>query len=160
MISICRWLLMVSYALYWGGLTFYTGFVVRIIHDVLNDPMDGGLITQRVTVWLQFLGMVTLPLMLWNAYQVNRSHHRYGLALVACTIVLGVAIIGLVIVHGQLDGVIDGNEITNREVFRLNHQRYNQLTTLQWIASLIYLPMTIAAWRKADESPPTRDPTW
>ena len=52
-----RILLILCFSLFWGGLTFYTGFVVRISHDVLEDPMDGGLITQRVTNLLQYLGV-------------------------------------------------------------------------------------------------------
>ena len=36
-----RILLILCFSLFWGGLTFYTGFVVRISHDVLGDPMDG-----------------------------------------------------------------------------------------------------------------------
>ena len=60
MISLFRISFLLVFSLYWGGLTFYTGFVVRIAHDVLSDPMDGGLITQRVTVLLQVLGVVTL----------------------------------------------------------------------------------------------------
>ncbi|MGB7347762.1 MAG: hypothetical protein WBD20_26295 [Pirellulaceae bacterium] len=150
MVGIGRWLLLVSYALYWGGLTFYTGFVVRIIHDVVNDPMDGGMITQRVTVLLQFFGVVTTVLMLANAFQVGRSNKRHGCMLGLCAAALGVSIVGLLIVHSNLDAVIDikAAQVTDRDVFTLNHRRYNQLTTVQWIASLIYLPITIVAWQR------------
>ncbi len=147
-------LFLLSFALFWGGLTFYTGFVVRISHDVLGDPMEGGLITQRVTVLLQILGGVTVVLMLLNSIQIGCRCRKYGLALAFCTIVLGSAIAGLVIVHGQLDSVIsiDTAEITDREVFTINHRRYNQLTTIEWLAGLAYLSMTVAGWRKVDRA--------
>jgi len=74
--------LVFMFALYWGGLTFYTGIVVRIIHMVLNDPMDGGLITQKVTFVLQVLGACTLPLMLVNDLSVTRHSKRIGIALI------------------------------------------------------------------------------
>jgi len=149
-----RLLFLLSYALFWGGLTFYTGFVVRIAHDVLDDPMDGGMITQRVTALLQILGGITVVLMLWNAFQVNHHSKRFGIALAVCAIVLGAAIVGLVIVHGHLDTVIDvtESEVIDRDAFIIGHQRYNQLTTIEWIAAISYLPITIAAWRNVDRN--------
>lgn len=152
MIGIVRSLLLFSFAVFWGGLTFYTGFAVRIAHDVLADPMDGGLITQRVTVLLQYFGAATVLLMLLNAIQVGCEIRKLGIALGVCAIVLGIAIGGLVYVHGQLDAVINvqASEIIHREAFTINHRRYNQLTTIEWLASLVYLPLAVVAWRKVD----------
>lgn len=147
-----RLLLLLTFALFWGGLTFYTAFVVRISHDVLGDPMVGGLITQRVTEWLQILGGITVALMLWNAGRIAQISRGWGAALAVCTIVLGCAILGLVIVHGHLDAVIDVNgvEITDRDAFAAGHRRYNQLTTVEWLVSLAYLAITLSAWRHVD----------
>ena len=152
MIWVCRIPLLLVFALYWGGLTFYTGFVVRISHDVLNDPMDGGLITQRVTAVLQILGVVTVVLMACNCVVVARQSRKYGYALVGCATLLGCSLIGLFVVHGHLDAIIDVAtfEITDRDAFDAGHRRYNQLTTIQWLASLTYLPITVFAWRAVD----------
>lgn len=147
-----RSLLLFSFALFWGGLTFYTGFVVRIIHDVVVDPMDGGLITQRVTVILQLLGAITTFLMFWNAVQVGRYCRKYAVALMLTAFILSGSLVGLAFVHRQLDGVIDieANEVTDRDAFTISHRRYNQLTTIEWLASVLYLPITVAAWRRMD----------
>jgi hypothetical protein len=152
MIWFCRILLLLGFALYWGGLTFYTGFVVRISHDVLNDPMDGGLITQRVTGVLQILGVVTVVLMVFNCVVVVRQSQKYGYALVGCATLLGCSLIGLFVVHGHLDAIIDVDayEIIDRAEFDAGHRRYNQLTTIQWLACLAYLPITVFAWRSID----------
>ena len=152
LITLVRSLFVLSYSMFWGGLTCYAGFVLRINHQVIVDPMLGGLITQRVTVLLQLLGAITVVLMLANAFQVSLVCQRYAFWLAFWAIVLGVALGGLVIVHRRLDTVIDIDalEVINREVFDRNHRRYNQLTTIEWIASLIYLPTTIAAWQKVD----------
>ena len=69
-----RTVMLFVFALYWGGLTFYTGIVVRIIHFVLNDPMDGGLITQRVTNYLQLLGFCVIDLLGVGSLRVGRGH--------------------------------------------------------------------------------------
>lgn len=152
MTGMVRLLFLFSFSLFWGGLTFYTGFVVRISHDVLSDPMQGGLITQRVTALLQIFGGVTVLFMLWNAFDIRRHSRNFAIALTICAVLVGVAVTGLVVVHQQLDSVIDidSAEITNREAFTIGHRRYNQLTTIEWLASLAYLPITIAAWRAVD----------
>lgn len=154
MILLTRVLLLLVFSLFWGGLTFYTGFVVRISHDVLADPMDGGLITQRVTSLLQLLGVAMVALMLLNAVIVVRQAGRLGYSLLICTGLLTTALIGLFIVHGQLDQVIDvaSSEIIDRDAFTVGHRRYNQLTTIEWLSSLAYLLLTIVAWRSVDSS--------
>ena len=154
MVWICRILLLLSFSLFWGGLTFYTGFVVRISHDVLSDPMDGGLITQRVTSLLQVLGAVTCALMFCNAVVIAKVSFRHGRVLIACAVVLALSLVGLFIVHGQLDAVIDVQDgvVTNRDAFVVGHRRYNQLTTVEWISSIIYLPVTVLAWRHIDSA--------
>ena len=151
-----RILFVMIFALYWGGLTFYTGFVVRIIHSVLNNPMDGGLITQKVTIVLQTLGLCTIPLMLVNDFTVARSSRRLGLALLTLTLVLSSSLVALFIVHWQLDAVIDTKEmsITNRIEFDSAHRRYNQSTTVQWIAAVLYLPLAVHSWRVTDSRTP------
>lgn len=149
-----RLLFLLVFSLFWGGLTFYTGIAVRIAHRVLEDPMDGGLITQQVTLWLQWLGVATASLMLANAWDVGRRSWRFGVGLMVCTLILFVSLSGLFMVHGQLDSVIDTNEheITNRDAFTISHRRYNQLTTVEWLASLAYLGTTVAAWRVVDRT--------
>lgn len=152
MIWICRVSLLLVFSLFWGGLTFYTGFVVRISHDVLADPMDGGLITKRVTVLLQYFGAVCAGLMLLNTLLVKDAPKQYFIILMVCSVVLGCAVSGLFLVHGRLDAVIDvsAGEIIDRDAFTILHRRYNQLTTIQWIFSTLYIPVVVAAWRRLD----------
>ncbi|MFK7820474.1 MAG: hypothetical protein AB8G99_17270 [Planctomycetaceae bacterium] len=153
MIILLRTLLVLTYALFFGGLTFYTGVVVRISHDVLSDPMDGGLITQQVTDVLQWLGAATAGLMLMNALAVRKVCSRRFKVLIGCAVVLAIAVCGLFMVHEFLDEVIDvaAAEITDRDQFVVGHRRYNQLTTVEWLATLIYLPVAISAWRLQDQ---------
>lgn len=152
MTSAFRVSLLLLFALYWGGLTFYTGFAVRILHDVLSDPIDGGMITQRVTAVLQVLGVLSVVLMAINSVAVTRKSRKYGIALIACVGVLACALIGLFIVHSKLDAVIDLDQftVTDRDAFDAGHRRYNQLTTIQWLACLVYLSTTVYGWRAID----------
>lgn len=140
------------FSLFWGGLTFYTGFVVRVSHRVLDDAMLGGLITQGVTNVLQMLGVLAVIVMGINAFVVTKKLPRLGYLLWGLAAVVGLSIIGLYIVHGHLDAVIDtaSATITDDSTFRNGHRHYNQLTTVEWIASLFYLGATVAAWRSID----------
>ena len=155
-----RILLILGFSLFWGGLTFYTGFVVRISHDVLEDPMDGGLITQRVTNLLQYLGGVTVVLMFLNGWQVRKQAllnqdfllKRYATSLTTISLILAASVCGLIVVHHQLDSVIDisNYEITDREQFVKSHRRYNQLTTVEWFSSIASISISLLAWRRMD----------
>ena len=147
-----RTVMLFVFALYWGGLTFYTGIVVRIIHFVLNDPMDGGLITQRVTNYLQLLGFCVLPFMIWNGMAVVRRSKRLGVMLLVLTGILAASLTCLVWVHSELDAVIDSEsrEVIEREIFTVLHRRYNQTTTVQWISAVIFLPLAVYSWRVLD----------
>ena len=155
-----RILLILGFSLFWGGLTFYTGFVVRISHDVLEDPMDGGLITQRATNLLQYLGGVTVVLMFLNGWQVRKQAllnqdfllKRYATSLTTINFILAESVCGLIVVHHQLDSVIaiSNYEITDREQFVKSHRRYNQLTTVEWFSSIASISISLLAWRRMD----------
>ena len=155
-----RILLLLCFSLFWGGLTFYTGFVVRISHDVLEDPMDGGLITQRVTKLLQYLGGMTVVLMFVNGCQVRQQAllnqdsllKRYATSLTTINLILAGSLCGLFFVHHQLDSVIDVSnyEITDRVQFVIGHRMYNQLTTVEWLSSIAHLSIALLAWQRMD----------
>ena len=93
-------------------------------------------------------------LMTFNCVAVVSRAKLYGWALIGCTVILGIALIGLFVVHAQLDTVIDlaDYSITDRDAFEVGHRRYKQLTTIQWLACLAYLPMTVLAWRRIDKA--------
>ena len=144
-----RVLLVFSFALFWGGLTFYTGFVVRISHDVVSDSMEGGLITQRVTELLQWLALVAVTFMFWESFATWKLFPRRAAIMIACCVAVGCSLAGLFVVHADLDAVIsiETAEVIDRDSFRINHRHYNQLTTVEWIASVCFLPIAISTWQ-------------
>ena len=144
-----RVLLVFSFALFWGGLTFYTGFVVRIAHDVVSDSMEGGLITQRVTELLQWLAVVAVTLMIWESLATWKSFPRRASIMIVCCVAVACSLAGLFADHAELDAVIsiEAAEVIDRQSFTINHRRYNQLTTVEWIASVCFLPIAISTWQ-------------
>lgn len=140
---------LLAFALHWGGLTFYAGVVVRISHDVLNDPMDGGLITQRALAVLQILGVVFIVSTACNWIAVRRQSRKLSLLLLGSAVIFGCTLVGLFVVHAQLDSLIDVTafEITDRVAFELGHRRYKQLTAVHWLASLACFLIAVSCWR-------------
>lgn len=147
-----RVLFLLTFMLFWGGLTFYTGFVVRVSHEVLDDPMDGGLVTQQTTRLLQVTGAVAAVMMIGNGLAVGRHDKKLGWVLSGLGALVACSILGQFIVHGHLDAVIDvsAREITDRDAFDTGHRRYNQLTTMVWLGSLLHLAITVRAWSVMD----------
>jgi hypothetical protein len=92
--------------------------------------------------------------MLQNSMAVFVSVQKLGGILFVCCLLFALSLVGLYLVHGQLDAVIDSvdREVTNRDAFVLGHRRYNQLTTLQWLSGTTYLLITAWAWRKVDSN--------
>lgn len=152
MSSAGRYLVLLVLALHWGGLTFYTGIVVPISHDVLLDPMEGGLITQQVTHWIQLLAVASVVCMLLNAVWCRDKTSRLRIVLFGCPLLLAICTVGQFLVHRNLDAVIvvAEREITDQESFDTNHRWYNQLTTVEWLTSLTYMATMVVAWTRQD----------
>src|SRR5436190_15643209 len=61
-----RYLFTVATALWLGGFTFYSTVVIHTGHRVLGGLLEVGFVTQRVTSWLNLIGVVALLILLWN----------------------------------------------------------------------------------------------
>jgi hypothetical protein len=61
------------YALWWGGFTFYAGFVVPQGMKILGDHFKMGLITQSVTNYLNAIGVSALFVSLLFMMFFNRQ---------------------------------------------------------------------------------------
>ena len=47
-------------AIWLGGFTFYAAAVIPVLHDQLGGALESGLVTQRVTIDLNLLGVATV----------------------------------------------------------------------------------------------------
>ena len=124
----------VSLALWWGALTFYSLVVVPIGSDVLGATAQG-FVTQRVTHWLNGIGLVTLILLLWNLVAVRRW------LLIATWLLMASCLAGLAVLHGSLDALLDpqSQSVHNVERFYNAHRVYLLITAVQWLAGLAHL---------------------
>ena len=148
-----RYLLILALALWLGGFTFYSSFVIPAAHDVIGDEFQNGLVTRSVTIWLNRIGVVAIGLMLWDTLaSCRKGYRRYSaLALVAC-LVATASHVGLFIVHPRLDSLInvDSEQIADPASFRLLHQTYERISSTQWVACLVFVCVSLLNWRWID----------
>lgn len=149
--------MLIAFAFWQGGFTFYTAVVVPVGTDVLGGPAEQGRVTRDVTRWMNLAGAIALPILLWDAV-ATRPWRRTR---VTCVILMAVVLAGLYVLHPQLDALFDADvaRVRDRPRFRLMHKTYLWISTLQWAAGLAYLVLTPAAWRSLDSEPPPRQST-
>jgi hypothetical protein len=151
-----RFLVFQVFLLWQGGFVFYAGVVVPVGTDVLGDATSQGAITQRVTNWLNLIGVGWHLLFAWEMVagadrSRRRTWWRYGLWAVSL-VLLG----GLAVLHTKLDGMLDGDPATrgDRATFYLWHETYLWISTAHWLLALANAGLTLAAWTSRGGRPP------
>jgi hypothetical protein len=153
-----RYLVVLAIALWLGGFTFYSVVVIHTAHHVLDSMLETGLITQKVSGWLNWIGVGTLVILLWNVVASWRSQNRLLRNLLAVMWVVMAAVeVWLFVLHPVLDKQInlETRHLVDRQQFRRTHTFYVTLSTVQWVAGLIYTFVALHLWRKADSAQAT-----
>jgi len=140
-----RFAVLQAYALWQGGFVFYAAAVVPIGTELLGSELAQGLITQRVTHWLNLIGLAFHAIALWEAV-VTTGCRRSRLALLSASLAGHAA---LLILHASLDGLLVEGEISraDRPHFRSLHVAYLWTSTGQWILGMVWCGITLRAWR-------------
>jgi hypothetical protein len=137
-----RFLYIAAVAFWLGGFTFYSAVVIHVGHHVLGSRVRQGLVTQVVTNWLNFSGVIALVLMLWSTLAIGRSAGwwTWRVALVAWVLIALVQV-ELLIMHPMMDGLIDikARAIVDEVEFRRLHLIYMTSATVQWGAGIIHV---------------------
>jgi hypothetical protein len=149
-----RYLALAALFFWQGGFTFYASVVVPVGQDVLGSHVDQGFITQQVTGWLNYTGFIALVPLAgeWFLTPDACGWRRHGRLALGAAMVLTLA--GLFVLHGRLDPYLDPGEhiLLNPRAFRPLHRLYLWTQTVQWLAAVLYLALTLAAWRAEDHS--------
>jgi hypothetical protein len=148
-----RYLFTVACGLWLGGFTFYSTVVIHTGHRVLGGLLAVGFVTQRVTYWLNLIGVVTLLILLWNVIAMWRGpciNMRWALAVT--WLIMAAVQVSLFVLHLALDIVLnaDTHQILDRSRFRSLHNAYLTVSTVQWAAGLLHVWFALAVWRRFD----------
>ena len=146
-----RYAVLLTFALWMGGFTFYTLIVIPTGGKVLGSERDVGFITQQVTNWLNWIGLLALLILGWNARAEGRGAAKLFLALAWLAMALTQA--GLFALHRVIDTLLD--TATHKihgplDHFFVWHRSYMAMASMQWLAALIYLWLALLIWRETD----------
>lgn len=137
-----RYAVILAFAFWMGGFTFYAAVVIPTAHDVLGSHREVGFITQRVTRWLNGAGVVALTIFAWNLCALWRGFPWKLRRTLALTLALMIATqVALFIEHHILDGLIDAEtqSIVLHGRFYGWHRVYLLTAALQWLASALHV---------------------
>jgi hypothetical protein len=151
MTSLRRFLVFQAFLLWQGGFVFYAAVVVPIGGDQLG-PLDQGLVTQRVTNWLNLFGAAWAVVFAWDVLAAadparGRRRARW-LGWFACVTLLGL-LAGL---HIELDRLLGPDATFDRRTFRHLHVAYLWGSTAHWALGLALAWLTLRAWRGEDRA--------
>ena len=134
-----------------GGFFFYAAVVVPIGGAELGSELEQGLITRRVTVWLNLIGLLAISswwVALWATSWSASARLRWlmtgGVGLVAA------GLIGLFVLHGSLDAQIEleTRSVIDHEEFYEGHRVYLVISAIQWLVTFAILPLTLWGWQR------------
>jgi len=151
-----RSLAVTAHAVWLGGFTFYSGVVLWAVHDEYGS-LDAGRITQRVTDWLNAIGVGAVVLW-WAVAWLDRTRGpRLARRILPGLLALTTALLGFLIVdHLVLDRRFEVHGLSG---FYDHHRVYLLASTVQWAANLLIIPAALRIWQ-GDEarSPGARGP--
>jgi hypothetical protein len=153
MLQLLRRLTVAATLMFWqGGFTFYGAIVVPTGAEVLGGHLEQGFITQRVTNYLNLAGAAALPILAWDLASSSdtvRWRRRLRWAIWG---LLVATLAGQVWLHVRLDLLLDAEQhaILDRAAFRWEHRFYLNVSTVQWVAAIFALMLSLVAWRGED----------
>ena len=145
--SLRRFVVMLLFAVWFGGFTFYALAVVPTGHRILRSKVRQGFITQEVTNKLNALGVVTLAALAWQVVAVRRAKSRRWFRVAAISwAALAVTLALLCWLHPHLDALLDpvARSVTDDDKFYALHRWYLIVATVQWLAGLVHAEALLA----------------
>lgn len=150
-----RRLLIIAAVGWWlGGFTFYAGVAIPMGVEVLGSHKAVGFITEHVTNWLNFGGVITLLILLANLVLSRGAGGKWVRRTMWITWILMACIeIELISLHPVMDRLITTHPyrmILDDDRFDLLHHFYLISTTVQWALGVVHVWCICLTWSFVD----------
>ncbi len=122
-----RFVLLLTVAVWQGGFVFYAAVVVPTGTDI-HGHFGQGLVTQRVTNWLNLFGLFAHAAYFWELMATRPRVWKWVLWAASLAMLNALAVL-----HLQMDGMIDPTANAVADGFRGWHIAYLWLCTGQWL---------------------------
>lgn len=140
--------LVVFALLFWqGGFVFYSAVVVPVGRAKLNPPSLQSLVTMPVTQILNLTGAAALLVLLVDLVRTSDEDRRRWKIRWGSWLVLFVTHLILFALHPRLSALMGHPDDPS---FYPLHRSYLIASTVQWFAAMLFLLLTLTAWRAAD----------
>ena len=151
-----RFLVMMALLFWQGGFLFYASVVVPVAQQELDSHLRQGFVTRRVTNFLNLSGAIALGIVALELAAADRKRWRRW-ARAVLWLGMAAALAALVWLHIHLDSMLDPDQrrILDRSEFYTSHRLYLWVSTIQWALGVVFLWLTLAAWRAVDRSSAT-----
>ena len=134
--KIAPFLTIITFALWWGGFTFYASWVIPTAHEVTGNHILTGMITQRVSNVLNVLTTAFIAVSMVTFYVEKRERKQWiPLSIIA----LGLLV--LVVLHPKMDPFIqvETQSLSDKTGFYAYHRVYLLVSTAMWLAGSVWL---------------------
>jgi len=148
-----RFVVLLALMVWQGGFMFYGAVTVPVTREKLDDVPVRSAITKRVTQWMNLIGTAAILAMYADLWLSAAAHkRRRWLAW------LGMAVPHplLLWLHIRMSSQMAVPEFHhgNPATFSPWHQAYMIVSTVQWLAGMVFALLTLRAWREEDRATP------
>jgi len=141
-----RFLVLFAFLFWQGGFLFYSAVVVHVGQSVLAPPARQSQITMPVTRHLNMIGGITLLILALDVILARDASRRKAWRWL-CWLLMAAGLAILLCLHPRL---VDFMEQHDQPGFYLLHRAYLLTSTVQWLAAMAFLMLTLLAWRAED----------
>jgi hypothetical protein len=148
MILLRRFVVLLAFAFWQGGFTFYAAVAAPVASEVLGSSPERSLLSQKITRYLNLAGAVALLPLAWDtAAARDRSVWRRSLRWLVL-LALALSLAALLWLQLQFDSGIGDDPYGLLRVGELPEDHwYLWISVFQWECAMLYLVLTVQAWR-------------
>jgi hypothetical protein len=151
MLLLRRYVVLLTLLFWQGGFMFYGAVTVPILREVFGS--EGSFVTERVTVWINWAGTIAILIAFVDVFASPLAAKRWRwLMWLAMFVVEPVLVwmrheMAIQMLHRGFQPSFNG--------FMLYwHKPYLFLSSGQWLAAMIFIWLTLRAWRAEDRQQP------